>query len=393
MPEGPGHRRYESLTRVQVYPLVRHRFVSLLDPMTRLDRKRRILLSFGLFALIVPLGCAIRRAPVHAGQPPCRPEITDLTWVLRDAADERTALDAFCWAVGPPVLRTTPAPLGPVDSLAILSWNAHVGDGDLPSLVRNLRSGEITGEPVTNFVILLQEVHRADPGVPASIPTWSATGRRSGAFDRARADVLDVAREESLNLLYAPSMRNGRPDDAFPHEDRGNAILTTLPIANAVLLELPYERQRRVVVVAEVGGHTSTGEPWTLRFASVHFDNRSHMSRVLRSFGAGRTHQARALVDALDTSHVPTVVGGDLNTWNSGTGAGAVEVMQEAFPLPAEIADQPTMPLPWPLPDLQLDHLFFRLPDGWTADYNVLENTFGSDHYALLGWVRIPVRN
>jgi hypothetical protein len=36
---------------------------------------------------------------------------------------------------------------------------------------------------------------------------------------------------------------------------------------------------------------------------------------------------------------------------------------------------------------MRLDYLMFRLPDGWTADYRVLADTWGSDHRPLLGWL------
>ena len=42
----------------------------------------------------------------------------------------------------------------------------------------------------------------------------------------------------------------------------------------------------------------------------------------------------------------------------------------------------------WVLPRLRLDHLFFRLPDGWDAGYDVAGSTYGSDHYPLVGWMR-----
>ena len=51
-------------------------------------------------------------------------------------------------------------------------------------------------------------------------------------------------------MLYAPSMRNG--ESAGGGEDRGNAIVSTLPLADPTVIELPLERQRRVVVAASI---------------------------------------------------------------------------------------------------------------------------------------------
>jgi endonuclease/exonuclease/phosphatase (EEP) superfamily protein YafD len=36
---------------------------------------------------------------------------------------------------------------------------------------------------------------------------------------------------------------------------------------------------------------------------------------------------------------------------------------------------------------LVLDHLFFDLPEGWTATRQVLPNRYGSDHHPVLGLV------
>ena len=359
--------------------------------MHRSDRKT-VLLSC-LVATVWLASCAVRRAPANVTEPPCRAidSVRDVEWVLRPSEEERSALDAFCWAVGPPAFHTPQQrpPAGPVDSVAVVTWNAHVGAGDLTSLIRDLRSGQLTGAPVRDFVVLLQEVHRAGPRVPDQIPEWTAVGRRSGHDHPDRADIVAVASAEKLELLYAPSMRNGRPDSTRPHEDRGNAILSTLPLNDPILLELPYERQRRIAVIATVRGFNANGTPWALRLASIHLDNRTRFSRVLRSFGAGRADQARALVDALNGTDTPTVIGGDFNSWDNGFASEAVQVVRQSFPMPAEPDDEATLPLPWPLPDLRLDHLFFRVPSDWRADYRVLGDAFGSDHYPLLGWVGI----
>jgi hypothetical protein len=46
------------------------------------------------------------------------------------------------------------------------------------------------------------------------------------------------------------------------------------------------------------------------------------------------------------------------------------------------------MELPWVLPALRLDHLFFRLPDGWDAGYRIHDHAYRSDHQPLVGWIR-----
>ena len=73
-------------------------------------------------------------------------------------------------------------------------------------------------------------------------------------------DIVAISRELGLSLIYVPSMRNGgSPDD--PAEDRGNAILSTLPLSEPVAVELPGERQRRVVIIAKAASISVASRP------------------------------------------------------------------------------------------------------------------------------------
>jgi endonuclease/exonuclease/phosphatase family metal-dependent hydrolase len=312
-------------------------------------------------------------------------------WIRPDDPEDRARLDAWCWAVGPVHSAAGESSSGQpvVDSLAVLVWNTHVGQGDVRKLVADLRSGRLTaGEPVQDFLLLLQEAHRDGVDVPRRAPEWAATtGRIGGRGIWRRADVTDLAWVEGLHLFYAPSMRNGEPGDGGPPEDRGNAILSTLPLTRLTAAELPYERQRRVAVFATVGARTSDGEPWQLRAVSAHLDNRAAFARIYRSFGAAQSNQARGLLAALE-GDVATVVGGDLNTWYRKRQAGAVELLQARFASVRRPPGGSTADLPL-LPDLRLDHLFFGVPDDWGAGYEVVDDRYGSDHNPLLGWVRM----
>lgn len=364
--------------------------------MSTLNRNR----SFrGLLTLtcLLTTGCAVHRAPEgFVEEPACmsaergaRVSSEEIAWVLRSEPSERSALDAWCWAVGPavwvdyrPIMPGTPTP----DSVAVVSWNAEVGHGSLTKLIAELRSGALTGSPVAHFVLLLQEVHRTGGSVPAAPPAWAAMPRRVGhAEDPERLDVLDVARREGLALFYAPSMRNGRAGGGLP-EDRGNAILSTLPIRDPVVVELPYERQRRVAVFATVEVLDPARQPVQLRVASVHLDNRARFGRIHRTLGEARVSQARAIAEQIPND-APTIVGGDLNTWVPGVDEAVVQTLRAALPLPAAPPQEGTLELPSFLPRLRVDHLFFRLPAGWDAGYRVAASTYGSDHYPLLGWI------
>jgi len=357
-----------------------------------LGSRTRAATRLALIASSLLSACAVRRSPAGVHPAPCLAldgSATSADWVLRDIPDERSALDAWCWAVGPAVVtQTTAAADASMDSLAVVVWNAQVGNGDLRALIADLRSGGVTGAPVRDFVVLLQEVHRRGEGVPKEVPGWAASAGRTGSAKPDRADVVEVAEQHGLSLVYAPSMRNGFADDGGPPEDRGNAILSSLPLTRPAFVELPYERQRRVAVLASVEGRTPRGESWTLRFASVHLDNRARLGKIYRSFGAARARQAKTLIESMaDAAHA--VVGGDLNTWNTVREPGAVRALRTEFPLPADLPDEGTMELPWVLPALRLDHLFFRLPGGWDAGYRVLEHAYRSDHQPLVGWIRM----
>ena len=292
---------------------------------------------------------------------------------------------AWCDAVGAAATAEGTLPAHAADELAVVSWNVHVGGGDIHGFVRDLRSGALTGRPAEAFVLLLQEVHRADAGVP-----WPTGARLTSRIDAepptgTRADVLQVARALGLHAFYVPSMPNGMGEgDGAAPEDRGNAVLSTLPLAELSAMELPFEVQRRVAVAATLSGATSRGTPWTLRVASGHLDTRSRFSRVLDSFGAGRGRQASALNAWLEGDAV--LLGADLNTWSLGFLEDALEILRARFPDTPPVSE-PTYSAAGVL-GRQLDHLLFRLPPEYQVHVQRVSDRYGSDHHPLVGVVR-----
>jgi endonuclease/exonuclease/phosphatase family metal-dependent hydrolase len=182
--------------------------------------------------------------------------------------------------------------------------------------------------------------------------------------------------------MYVPSMRNGI--DAIDPEDRGNAIVSTLPLHDAAVVELPLEHQRRVAAIVTVEGHMRNGAPWRLRLANVHLD-----TALALSHGgpfAARRRQAEALVDALTgSSEVPTLLAGDFNTWR-GDGEPALALLRRAFPETPRMPDGPTWIGPLGI-RARLDHVFVRGPVA-SAHVERLASRFGSDHFPLLALVR-----
>jgi len=346
-----------------------------------------------LLALVAASGCGPKVAldPTVVAAPADREgdplDRSRIRWI-REASFE----DNVPWqtAVGPAVVQSASAPAGTVvDSLAVVSWNTHVGGGDVDRLIEALRAGELTeGEPPRDFVLVLQETFRDGECVPGVAPVTSkcADAIHTAPPAGERVDVEELAGRWNLDLFYVPSMRNGHSGDA--PEDRGNAILSTIPLSRWTAVELPVAVQRRVAVAATVSGVTRAGSPWELDLVNLHLDGRSPLRHFLGSFGRGRARQVEFLTRALDADR-PALLAGDLNTWFRGGNEAAVDLARRHFPEPAVHPDEPTFDAgPW---GRQLDWFFFRVPDRWSARYLRLPEKYGSDHYPLLAWIRFDV--
>lgn len=291
-------------------------------------------------------------------------------------------LNPWCAAVGPALVGgwSEEASDPPVaDSLAVVAWNVHVGSGHLPELVADLRSGALTrGRPVTHFVLLLQESHRAGDAVPeydATLPGGSPV--RDPPLTGPRQDIVQQAEALGLSLVYAPSMRNGAG------EDRGNAILSTIRLEDPIAIELPVARQRRVAVAAEVEGRTTGGVDWEVQVVTVHLESDVD---GLASDEQARLGQVLMLLGALPDGNT-AVAAGDFNTWTRGRDEALVAEMLRAYPQTAAFPAGPTYRRAFGLVRRYLDYMFFRLPEGAVARYQRIPALYNSDHYPLLGWI------
>jgi endonuclease/exonuclease/phosphatase family metal-dependent hydrolase len=354
-----------------------------------------------LVALLLCTGCA--RPPDRpagpAPAPVCRqtpPGAEPVRWLLpRGDADD---LDPWCAAVAEPLVRgMAPGDSSPgaVDSLLVVTWNVHVGGGDLLGFTRRLQRGELTGGgPVRHFVILLQEAFRSGV-LPDAGPLGRAALRLAPDPPHGeRLDVAAAARVLGLSVVYVPSMRNGLPgqedevlNGGVLAEDRGNAILSTLPLHQPVALELPAVRQRRVAVAAVVRGRTRTGVAWELQVASAHLENRG--GRDILGLH-GRALQAAWLASALPPAHL-AVLGGDLNTWVRGAGEAALDRLLPHFPSTPPVQPPGPTHVSHIIMRGRLDYIFARLPGGRMVDYDRVPDLHGSDHYPLLAWVHLPL--
>jgi endonuclease/exonuclease/phosphatase family metal-dependent hydrolase len=359
---------------------------------------RRILtllarLVVGTAFLTTAFACAHQFRPTFEISPPsalpCRQLASpaDVSiWIVPSKREASEPLARWCGTVGPVLFQSQPAAgeRSAINRLGIVSWNIHEGGGDVDELVRRLRLGEFSGgEPVDQFVLLLQEATRADDTVPQRLPRGAPSPHRiAPSSGRPDGDVHRFA-DQGMAVLYAPSMRNGGADGTA--EDRGNAIVSTVPLQRPRLIELPLQHQRRVAVMAAVAGRNSSGTPWRVDLIDVHLDT------TLALWHGGpwtaRRHQATALVDALHSlppspsEPTATILAGDLNSW-LGADDGAVRVLRETFDGAVVLDRRPTWIGPLGL-HATLDHIFIR---GAASPARImrLSSRFGSDHYPLL---------
>lgn len=322
----------------------------------------------------------------------------EVTWYSHPSPEDQESNSAWCEAVGPPTVIPTPQSTllaVTTDTLSFIAWNTWVGGGDLMEFMRvelGLVCGEGGAVPQPGFkpfVFLLQEAHQRSTLVPP-VPPDAPVPWRVGAVERpvGARDLVDVARACGLALAYVPSARNGPESDGAYGEDKGNAILSSLPLRDVVAVELPFEAGRKVAVGAEIL-QTGGGEP--IVAVSVHLDVASTLARTLKTGNRTRVRQVAGLLEALELhgwSAGASVVGGDFNTWSSRDAA--LKLMLRTFPDSPPITGE-TSRGPFPA-----DHLFFKADDGRSfslvpSSYRTVHTAHGSDHHARI--FRIAIRD
>jgi len=306
---------------------------------------------------------------------------TPVRWVRVGGDNEVSALSRWTAGVGPPFVVAQPPAHTTSQAPVLVSWNTHVGAGDVDTLVADLKSGKLTGHPVSSFVLLLQEVYRSGPDVPskpAGGAAWASAQRPSRATGD-REDIVAIAKRLQLAAFYVPSMRNGEPGVTL--EDRGSAILSTMPLSDLTAIELPLERQRRVALQATVSVVQSGHGTIPLRLVSTHFTNMV-LHRLFVLSESGRLRQARALAGALPADG-PLIVGGDFNSWFGYRDAAYKELARVVPPASSEDRRATFGPM-------RLDHVLLRLPEGWRASVRRADSRYGSDHYPLVAVMAPP---
>ena len=260
--------------------------------------------------------------------------------------------------------------------LIVVNWNVHVGHGNVAHLIEELsRAEQAKGYDRPEFVLLLQETFRRGSEVP--VPGNVSVPRRISPPISAM-DIEDLARELGWWMYYVPSMRNGNRVGADA-EDRGNAILSSLPLADLEAVELPFVVQRRVALIATV---TDAQSKPKLRVAVAHLDTRAPLFKGWILGGpAARNRQAYGIVAALgkfQNDNLPLVLGSDLNSV-FGSAESAVATLSKAIAR-IDCGKQGTH-----TSGFVLDHVFARIPgSSRTPECTRIDQTFGSDHHPLV---------
>jgi endonuclease/exonuclease/phosphatase family metal-dependent hydrolase len=261
-----------------------------------------------------------------------------------------------------------------VDRLVVVGWNVHLGAGDVIRLMSDLRSGRSVPAAVdAPIALLLQETFRSGTQVPSG-RAGPAPPRLAPRGGTARHDAIDLASALGLSVYYLPMMRNGRSDAPEAREDRGIAVLSSLPLREVHAIELPLERQRRPAAVATIPLETSSGALFNLRLVNLHLETRGGARRLWLGSPQVRDRQVNVLLDSL-SGDGPTVIEGDLNTWANREPL--LERLGREFTACGD--GRPTFSA-----GLRLDWFFARLPADWTIACRRLDEKYGSDHYPII---------
>jgi endonuclease/exonuclease/phosphatase family metal-dependent hydrolase len=242
-----------------------------------------------------------------------------------------------------PALPQAPRPEAQV-LFVVVTWNVHSGRADLPRFIDDLRQGRLTGAPVRDYAILLQET-----------------------IEGNQYDAVKAARERQL-YAYFTKVRDSKQGIS------GNAIVSTAMPLTARTIVLPHIRRMRKAIVASF---EIEGQP--LFVVDAHLENRTSWLQGALFSERARKEQAEALLRELPPG--PGILGGDLNTW-LGTDEDALKALGRRFDNPPDHASVPTF-----ADRLVLDHLFFDLPPGWTASRQVVADRYGSDHHPVIGLI------
>lgn len=182
------------------------------------------------------------------------------------------------------------------------------------------------------------------------------------------ANVARIADALGFNYVYYPATLHPKSKANF-----GNAILARWPIEDDRKILLPHvagttkEQREAVVGTVRIGSQA-------IRVYAVHFGTLFEVG-----FG-GQEEQARAVVADADTSSIPVIIAGDLNSHRAG------HVFENGG------FTWPTKGLGRTYAYFDFDHIFLRGPGLAWSSVGIVRDTLGtSDHRPV--WAKVTVHS
>lgn len=231
---------------------------------------------------------------------------------------------------------STPTP--PQDTLRVLSWNIHHGQGiddalDLPRVAGVISSWEPD-------VVCLQEVDRRTI--------------RAGGVDQAVELAFLLGMESTFHRCID-----------YQGGEYGDAILTRSKPQDVRRLTLPGKLEQRGLVgaVIKLGADS-------LLVCSTHFDHgRDNPSRI---------DEAQIVANFARESSIPVILAGDLNALPNSE---VISILDDVFTVPRHPA--PTFPAD--IPERRIDYILSTHIPGWQlVETRVVPEPLASDHRPVL---------
>ena len=163
------------------------------------------------------------------------------------------------------------------------------GKGHLATLLEQLQDQD----PSSDVIVLLQEAYRSETPPGACPPGRARVQRRYCAAAIARQRGHHVPRRTGMYTVYAPSMRNSDATAPLHRAKIAATRFSTLPLSDAVIIELPFSQQRRVAVAARVRvGDRDVGLV-SMTFSDTRHGHKAAATAIIQSVALLRAVQSR----------------------------------------------------------------------------------------------------
>lgn len=244
------------------------------------------------------------------------------------------------------IMSTTNLAAEPPQTLRVLSYNIHYGQGN---------------DGVYDLERLAQVIVAAKPDLVA-LQEVDVMVERSGRVHQA----------QKLAELTGMAVRFG-PTQHYQGGLFGNAVLTRLPIEDVWIQPLPYTEATADLTTYPRGAiavvvQTGNGKP--LRFISTHFQHNLPTDRVA---------EANAINTYFGEDNLPTILAGDMNAVPESE---PIQVLTKRWTHSLDAAATPTAPAAKPVS--RIDYIFTRGDSLKMTQSMVIEEKMASDHCPVL---------